>query len=89
MKQYLAAPTKLIADRLESATILFTRMVSFNAISATMPPEEVITLLTTVTNSLDAICEEWGGTKIKTLGDTYMVVVGMAVAEGRGRQGFA
>ena len=67
----------VIADRIESATILFSDIVGFTAVAARLPPEQLINLLDTLFARFDALAAQLGLEKIKTIGDGYMVAGGV------------
>lgn len=64
---------RVIADRFDSASILFADVVSFTPMSAQMLPEELVGLLNEVFCYFDLLVEKYGLEKIKTIGDCYMV----------------
>ncbi len=66
-----------IADSFPRATVLFADIVGFSELSAGMPPEELVTLLSEVFSAFDGLVERHGLEKIKTIGDAYMVVGGV------------
>lgn len=78
----LKTSDETIADDIESASILFADIVNFTPMSAGMTPVDLVGLLDEVFTALDALVEERGLEKIKTIGDAYMVAAG--VPEPRG-----
>jgi adenylate cyclase len=66
-----------IADRYDSVTVLFADIVGFSTISASLTPEELITLLDSIFSDIDAIANRYTLEKIKTVGDSYMLVGGL------------
>jgi class 3 adenylate cyclase/Flp pilus assembly protein TadD len=66
----------VIADRYDSVTVLFADIVGFSALAAALSPEELITLLDSIFSDIDAIATTNGLEKIKTVGDSYMLVGG-------------
>jgi adenylate cyclase len=66
-----------IADAFEHATILFADLVGFTSLSQTIPPAELVALLDDIFSRFDALVEERGLEKIKTIGDAYMVAGGV------------
>ncbi len=66
----------VIADRYESVTVLFADIVGFSTIASVLSPEELITLLDSIFSDIDAIATTNGLEKIKTVGDSYMLVGG-------------
>lgn len=66
----------VIADRYDSVTVLFADIVGFSTLATTLSPEELITLLDSIFSDIDAIATTNGLEKIKTVGDSYMLVGG-------------
>jgi len=62
-------------DHYESASVLFLDIVDFTSISDRISPGHVVLLLDRIFSVLDAVAEQHGVTKIKTIGDSYMAVV--------------
>jgi adenylate cyclase len=69
-----------IADSHESVTILFADIVGFTKMTASMPPAELVDLLSQLFSRFDCLADQHGLEKIKTIGDGYMVVGGAPVA---------
>ena len=65
-----------IADSHESVTVLFADIVGFTKLTASMPPAELVELLSQLFSRFDSLAEQHGLEKIKTIGDGYMVVGG-------------
>jgi adenylate cyclase len=68
-----------IADSHEEVTILFADIVGFTKMTATMPPAELVDLLSQLFSRFDRLADKHGLEKIKTIGDGYMVVGGAPV----------
>lgn len=68
-----------IADSHESVTILFADIVGFTKMTASMPPAELVDLLSQLFSRFDQLADQHGLEKIKTIGDGYMVVGGAPV----------
>ena len=66
-----------IANRFETATILFADIVKFTEIAADTSPTALVCQLNDIFSAFDAIAERHGLEKIKTIGDAYMVVGGV------------
>ncbi|MCY1062080.1 adenylate/guanylate cyclase domain-containing protein [Nannocystis sp. SCPEA4] len=66
-----------IAERFEAATVLFADIAEFTRFAAERPPDVVVELLNDIFSRFDALAEERGLEKIKTIGDAYMVVAGI------------
>lgn len=75
--EQLKQDAKSVAYRFEEATILFADIVNFTALSASMPPTELVNLLNEIFSTFDHLAEKHGLEKIKTIGDAYMVVGGI------------
>jgi guanylate cyclase len=67
----------VIADRFESATVLFTDIVGFTPLAAKLEAHELVHLLDEIFSAFDAIADRRGLEKIKTIGDAYMLVGGV------------
>jgi class 3 adenylate cyclase len=68
----------LIADRFDDVTLLFADIVEFTRLSASMSPAELVGVLNEVFTVFDRLVEVYDLEKVKTIGDAYMVVGGMA-----------
>src|SRR5262245_46883905 len=73
----LDAGERLIADRYEDVTVLFSDFVDFTRISAGMAVADVVTSLNAMFSAFDAACARLGVEKIKTIGDAYMAAAGL------------
>jgi class 3 adenylate cyclase len=67
---------EVIADALDEVTVVFADLVGFTTIAAGLPARRVVGMLTGLFEEIDAIAEEEGVEKVKTIGDCYMAVVG-------------
>jgi len=65
-----------IADSHEEVTVLFADIVGFTKLTASMPPADLVELLSQLFSRFDQLAERHGLEKIKTIGDGYMVVGG-------------
>jgi class 3 adenylate cyclase len=74
----LAAGETLIADGHDDVTVLFSDIVDFTTISAETPPGDLVSELNELFIGFDAICDRVGVDKIKTVGDAYLAVGGLA-----------
>ena len=86
----LKASDERIADRIENLSVLFADLVGFTAAAHDLAPEAVVGFLDELVRAFDALAEQHGVDKIKTVGDSYMAVAGFdgraaagAVAIGR------
>ena len=66
-----------IAQRYDEASVLFADMAGFTARSATVTPEDLVRFLDHVFTTFDHLVERHNLEKIKTTGDSYMVVAGL------------
>ena len=67
----------VIADRYEEASILFADMAGFTARTSDTTPDDLVQFLNRVFTEFDRLVESHGLEKIKTTGDSYMVVSGV------------
>ncbi len=70
-------PGQLIADRYESATILFADLSGFSEFAADNGARATVSLLDQVFSEFDKLVAKHGLEKIKTIGDSYMVAGGL------------
>lgn len=68
---------RVIVDSFREATVLFADIAGFTRIAATMAPSRMVQLLNDIFSSFDRLVEARGLEKIKTIGDSYMVVGGV------------
>ncbi len=66
-----------IADNCPEATVLLADLVGFSTLAANIPPQQLVYLLNEIYTSFDLLVEKQGLTKIKTIGDAYMVAGGI------------
>ncbi|MCE9596901.1 MAG: adenylate/guanylate cyclase domain-containing protein [Spirochaetia bacterium] len=66
-----------IADRFESATILFSDIENFTGLSEKLSPDDLVRLLDDIFSRFDVLTDRSGLEKIKTIGDAYMVAAGV------------
>jgi guanylate cyclase len=69
--------SRTIADHYDEASILFADMVGFTALSAQLPPVEMVELLNEIFSYFDSLLDRYGVEKIRTIGDSYMVASGI------------
>ncbi len=67
----------MVADDISETTILFADLVEFTPFAQKLPPSEVVAFLNRVFSVFDRLAEKHGAEKIKTIGDAYMVAVGI------------
>ena len=68
---------KVIADQFDEATILFSDLIGFTALTSRLAPNRVLELLNTIFSGFDSLADEHGLEKIKTIGDAYMAAGGL------------
>lgn len=66
-----------IAETHAEVTVLFADIVDFTKFSSGMSARELVELLNDVFSSFDELADTYGLEKIKTIGDSYMVVAGL------------
>jgi len=66
-----------IAERFDDVSILFADIVDFTALSAKIPPTDLVGILNEIFSSFDQLVEQHGLEKIKTIGDAYMAAGGL------------
>jgi class 3 adenylate cyclase len=74
--QRLKGGEKRIADAHQDVTVLFADLVGFTELSKGMSAAKLVDMLDEIFSSFDAIVGEAGVEKIKTIGDSYMLVGG-------------
>ncbi|MDJ1179513.1 adenylate/guanylate cyclase domain-containing protein [Roseofilum sp. BLCC_M91] len=67
----------LIADRFDEVTILFADIVGFTRMSSGISATELVNLLNEIFSRFDELAKIHQVEKIKTIGDSYMVVSGI------------
>jgi class 3 adenylate cyclase len=67
-----------IADSFEEMTVLFADLVGFTELSSRLTAVEVVRVLNQVFSLYDELADRHGLEKIKTIGDAYMAVGGVA-----------
>jgi adenylate cyclase len=64
--------------------VIFADLVGFTEAARGLPPEEIVDFLDRLVRSFDALCEQLGVEKIKTIGDSYMAASGFDGAASNG-----
>jgi len=72
-----------VEDHFENAAVLFADIVGFTTHTSSLHPSETIKLLEDLYKHFDALCAEYGVTKVKTIGDSYLCFA----HEGNGESG--
>ena len=70
----------MIADHYDAVSVLFADIVGFTERSSVMAADELVALLDEMFSAFDRLADAEGLEKIKTIGDAYMVVGGLARA---------
>lgn len=68
---------RTIAEHFAEVSVLFADIVGFTEMSAGRHPVEIVNLLNHIFSEFDHLAETHGLEKIKTIGDSYMVVGGL------------
>jgi class 3 adenylate cyclase len=68
---------KVMAQRFESVTVLFTDFKEFTHYAENLSPEKVVESIDFYFSKFDTIMEKYGLEKIKTSGDSYMCAAGL------------
>ena len=71
---------EVIADSHKPVSILFADIVGFTDMAGRKTAEDLVRLLNNVFSRFDALVDEMGLEKIKTIGDAYLVVAGLPAA---------
>ncbi len=72
----LKSNVSIIAHNYENVTVLFADLVGFTKTAATMDSKVLVKLLDELFSRFDALAEQHGIEKIKTIGDAYMAAAG-------------
>jgi class 3 adenylate cyclase len=67
----------VIADQLSNVTILFSDLVGFTKLSSRLSAEDLVRLMNRLFSEFDRLALSLGIEKIKTIGDSYMLVGGL------------
>ncbi len=67
----------LIADDIESATVLFADLTGFTKLSSSINAKDIVMLLNSVFSKFDELLAKHSLEKIKTIGDNYMLAGGI------------
>ena len=72
---------RFIAEPQEQVTIMFCDICEFDEICQKIKPKEVCEFLDKLFQIFDGLCENFGVTKIETVGKTYMACAGLKESE--------
>lgn len=67
----------MVADHIPEATILFADLVDFTPFAGNMAAADVVGFLNRIFSAFDRLADRFGAEKIKTIGDAYMLAVGI------------
>ncbi|HWV40324.1 adenylate/guanylate cyclase domain-containing protein [Pseudorhodoplanes sp.] len=67
----------MVADHIPEATIVFADIVNFTPFSGQLTPADVVGVLNRIFSAFDRLVDQHRAEKIKTIGDGYMVAVGI------------
>jgi adenylate cyclase len=67
----------VIAERYAAVTVLFADLVDFTTLANGLDPEELVSLLNDLFSRFDRLADRHGLEKIKTIGDSYLLVGGL------------
>jgi adenylate cyclase len=73
----LKAREEPLADSHENVSVLFADLAGFTSISRKMSAADLVGLLNDLFSRFDKLVQQHGAEKIKTIGDAYMVAVGL------------
>ena len=68
---------RTIAERYNGVTVLFADVVDFSSFASRTEPEDLVSLLNDLFSRYDQLAGRYGLEKIKTIGDSYLVVGGL------------
>lgn len=71
------APDDIIADQYENTSVLFADITGFTALTSKIGPDKTIAFLNNLYSRFDQLAASNKVEKIKTIGDSYMVVSGL------------
>ncbi|WP_055075558.1 adenylate/guanylate cyclase domain-containing protein [Pseudanabaena sp. 'Roaring Creek'] len=78
-KVHLKTSGTIVADSFEEVTVLFADIVNFTEYAASISASELVNVLNDIFSEFDHLVEQYELEKIKTIGDSYMVVGGLPV----------
>jgi adenylate cyclase len=70
----------MIADNVGEVTILFADIVNFTPLAGRLPAGDLIVFLDKIFTAFDELAERYTAEKVKTIGDAYMVALGLLKA---------
>ena len=76
-KVHLQSTGTIVADSFDEVTVLFADIVDFTEYAASITASELVNVLNDIFSEFDYFVEQYDLEKIKTIGDSYMVVGGL------------
>ena len=73
----LDAGEPTIADHYDAVSVVFSDLVGFTAVARSLASSELVAALNLLFSAFDALTQQLGIEKIKTIGDSYMAVAGL------------
>lgn len=70
---------EVIADNFYDVSVMFIDVVDFTPLATQMSPADMVKLLNSIFSNIDALVDKHNLEKVKTSGDSYMVVGGLPV----------
>lgn len=70
----------MVADHVHDATILFADLADFTPFASRLSPADLVIFLNRIFSAFDQLTDRFGTERIKTIGDSYMVAVGVTEA---------
>ena len=71
------AGATMIADHVDEVSIVFADIVGFTRMAGRQTPGDMVQFLNSIFTAFDGLSVRFGGEKIKTIGDAYMVAFGL------------
>ena len=71
--------SRTIAERYDAVSVLFADVVGSTPLSEELDPVEIVDMLNEVFNYFDTVIEKYELEKVRTMGDSYMVVSGAPI----------
>jgi class 3 adenylate cyclase len=78
-KVHLKTSGTIVADSFDEVTVLFADIVNFTEYAASISPSQLVNILNDIFSDFDHLVEQYELEKIKTIGDSYMVVGGLPI----------
>jgi len=73
---------EIIADSFSDVSVMFIDIVNFTPLVSRMQPADMVTMLNHVFSAFDALVDRYGLEKVKTSGDSYLVVGNLSAPNG-------